>query len=291
LQQSAQARRQLELLRQALLPLAVDQEIVPPPRLALRTIAKVAEHVCRDLPRAPLPPRSEPAGRPWWRRADVLVAASLLAVFVGLGLPALVKLRQPVSALALVECQNNLRVFHQALKTYEDQHKQLPSLAQAPRNVAGMIVPVLNEAGTLPATFSVRCPGHGPFQTCSLTLDEIRAMTPEQFSQHAPNLLMSYAFTLGYRDENGVWHAISRLDDAGENAVLIFADNPPPSIATGNSLNHASKGQNVLYLDGHVRFLTARTLAGDDIYLNRANRVAAGLDSRDFVLGASDAKP
>ncbi len=288
LQVDKTARRQLELLRQALAPLAADQDVAPPPHLSARTIARVAEHACRELPlpQAPAPLRSESAGRPWWRRADLLVAASLLAVFVGIGLPLLVKLRNPA---AMVECQENLRKFHVALRTYQDQHHQLPSIDQ--RNVAGFIVPMLQEAGVLPADFSVRCPGHGTFQACSLTLDEIKAMTPEQIALHAPNLLASYAFTLGYRDDNGIWHPVNRADDVGDNAVLVFADSPPPGITPGNSRNHAGRGQNVLFLDGRVQFLSLRTFAGDDIYLNSANRVAAGNGVRDFVLGGPNAKP
>lgn len=290
LQTDETARRQLELLRHALAPLAADQEIVPPHHLAARTMARVAEHICRELPRAPAPRRSESAGRPWWRRSDVLVAASLLAVFVGIGLPLLLRLRGPSSAAVLVECQENLRKFHVALKNYEDVHKQLPSIKEAPHNVAGAIVPLLHDAGMLPADFSVRCPGHGPFQPCNLTLGEIKAMTPEQFSRHAPNLLTSYAFTLGYHDEHGVWHVVNRADNS-DNAVLVFADSAPAAIATGNSRNHGSRGQNVLYLNGAVQFLTQRTLGGDDIYLNSDRIVAAGNGTRDFVCGNSAAKP
>ena len=108
---------------------------------------------------------------------------------------------------------------------------------------------------------------------------------------HAPNLLASYAFTLGYRDENNVWHPVNRAEDAGDNAVLVFADSPPPGITTGNSRNHGSRGQNVLFLDGRVQFMTVRTYSGDDIYLNSANFVAAGNNIRDFVLGGPNAKP
>src|SRR5262245_16441180 len=279
------ARRQLDMLRQALAPLAADQEIVPPPHLAARTVARVAEHICRELPRAPAPRRSESAGRPWWRRADVLVAASLLAVFAGIGLPLLLRMRGPSSAAVLVECQENLRKFHVALKNYEDVHKQLPSIKD---DVAGAIVPMLNDAGLLPADFSVRCPGHGPFQGCDLTLAEIRVMTPEQLARHAPNLLTSYAFTLGYRDESGVWHAVNRADNS-DNAVLIFADGAPGAV-TGNSRNHGGRGQNVLYLNGAVQFLTQRTLGGDDIYLNTDRVVAAGKGNHDLVCGNSAAK-
>src|SRR5262245_53480543 len=286
LQVDEAARRQLELLRQALTPLAADEEIDPPPHLAARTIARVAEYACRQLPHAPAPLRTEAAGRAWWRRADVLVAASLLVMFAGIGLPLLVKLRNPA---AIVECQENLRKFHVALRTYQDQHKHLPAIDQS--DVAGIIVPLLRDAGVLPDDFSVRCPGEGAFLSCSLTHDEIKAMNPTQIAQQAPNLLASYAFTLGYRDQNNVWHPVNRGDDTRDHSVLVFADSPPPGITMGNSRNHTGRGQNVLFLDGRVQFLPLRTFAGDDIYLNTENCVAAGNSVSDHVLGGPNAKP
>lgn len=289
LQVDETTRHQLELLRQAVEPLAADDEIVAPPHLAARTIARVAEYACRPLPIAPAPLRSESGGRPWWRRADVLVAASLLAVFAGIGIPLIGRMR---AAPAIVECQENLRRFHLALRTYEETHKQPFSLEKAPRNVAGIVVPMLQDAGALPSDFSVRCPGQGAFLGCALTLDQIKNMSPEQFAQHAPNLLVSYAYTLGYRDETtGIWHPINRSEDAPDNSVLIFADNPPANVVAGNSLNHGGRGQNVLFRDGHAQFIKIRTYDRDDIYLNSANHVAAGNGCRDFVLGNSASKP
>jgi len=286
LQVDDEARRQIELLRQALAPLAADQDIEAPPHLSARTMARVAEYACRQLPKAPAATRSEPASRPWWRRADVMVAASLLGLLVGIGLPALVKMRNPA---AIVECQENLRKFYVALRNYQDQHNQLPSIQQG--DFAGVIVPMLRDSGVLPEDFSVRCPGRGAFQACSLTVEDIKTMPPEEIAMHAPHMLASYAFTLGYRDELNIWHPLNRAQDGGDNTVLIFADSPPPGITTGNSRNHAGRGQNVLFLDGRVQFLTMRNFAGDDIYLNNLNCVAAGNGVRDHVLGVADAKP
>jgi hypothetical protein len=85
LQGNPEGIRQVELLRQALEPLRADaQEIEPPPGLAVRTLARVAEYCCRDLPRAPAPSRRfGEGGRPrWYRRADMLVAASILLCLV-----------------------------------------------------------------------------------------------------------------------------------------------------------------------------------------------------------------
>src|SRR5690348_14846337 len=78
-----EAARKLELLRQALDPLDADREApVPPPGLRLRALARIAEYRCRDLPRVSVPPpiRPRPPDRSWYRRTDVLVAATLLLV-------------------------------------------------------------------------------------------------------------------------------------------------------------------------------------------------------------------
>jgi prepilin-type processing-associated H-X9-DG protein len=292
LQVDAEARRQLEALRQALEPLAADAELVPPHNLAARAVARVATHICTELPRAPTIARPDSSARAWWRRADVLVAASLLLTFVGIGVPALFKLRTQESAAAIADCSNNLLQFYVGLRGYEDVHGKLPVISEkTPRDVAGMVVPVLNEANVLPATFSVRCPGQGPFQACSLTVADLHALPAAKFAHEAPKLLVSYAYSLGYRDEQGTWHAIARAGEHGDANVPLLADTPPAGAAPGNSPNHSNRGQNVLYLDGHVRFLTLRTLGGDDLFLNRANRVAAGLDANDAVLGYSEARP
>lgn len=287
-----EARREFDMLRQALEPLAVDAEIVPPYNLAARTMAHVAEHICTDLPRAPVIARIDSSSRAWWRRADVMVAASLLLIFVGIGIPAIFKVRNSMASAAIVECAENLRQFHVGMQAYKDQHGTLPVIVdRTPRDVAGMVAPVLKEAGVLPATFSVSCPGHGVFQACSLTHAQLQALPAERFAQEAPKLLVSYAYSLGYRDANGVWHAVSRPDDQLEAFVPLLADTPPAGAGPGNSLNHGGRGQNVLYLDGHVGFLTLRNVAGDDLFLNRQGRVAAGLDCGDAVLGYSAARP
>src|SRR5438876_12186893 len=51
-----ESRRRLDELRFALEPLAVDRDDPPAPRdLAVRTLAAIAEHCCRELPHAPIP--------------------------------------------------------------------------------------------------------------------------------------------------------------------------------------------------------------------------------------------
>ncbi len=171
-------------------------------------------------------------------------------------------------------------------------HGQFPDVAkETPRDVAGMVVPILNEAGTLPNSASIRCPGVGTAQSCTFTVTSLRALSDDDFALHSPSLSMSYAYSLGYRDADG---AILGPGHGGQSAFSqtpIMADRPPAVGLACNSINHGGAGQNVLFADGHVQFLLRRTLgAGDDIFLNRDNIVAAGLDAADIVLGYSAAR-
>src|SRR5262249_17311024 len=115
---------------------------------------------------------------------------------------------------------------------------------------------------------------------------------PEQFRRQAHTLVSCYAYSLGYRAENGVIGP--RFEADKPNFTMpIMADCPPPDPLVGNSRNHGGRGQNVLFQDGHVKFCSLRPVgvAGDDIYVNKAHRVAAGLDWADSALGSSAASP
>ena len=283
-----EARHRLAALKQALRPLDADrEEIVPPPDLASRTLAKIADEVGPALPKAPVAQEESGSGS-WWRRVDVLVAACVLLLAIGAGAPAIYRWH---SQRGTVECQENLRQFFVALAAYRDGQGQYPDLSkQAPRNVAGVVVPVLADAGVLAPSFSVRCPAIGPHLGCTFTMPRLNAMSEEDFQTQAPNLALCYAFALGYRGPAGDLHGPWQTPGW---AWPILADRPPSDGTPGNSPNHGGTGQNVLFLDGHVRFVPGRTIGDpdDDIFLNRANTVAAGVDNRDVVLGASASRP
>jgi hypothetical protein len=282
------ARRQLVLLKHALSPLAADADApAPPPGLAGRTLALIGEPVSANMPRAPREPAA-PATRAWWRRVDVAVTATLLIFTVAAAAPLVYQLQRTHARMA---CQSNLRDFYVALATYRDQRGSYPDLThESPRNVAGIVVPMLSDAGVLPATFSVRCPGVGNHLGCTVTLAGLRNMTDQEFQMQAPNLAMCYAFALGYRDDAGAYHAPWLLP---ADSLPILADSPPSDGIPSNSANHDGTGQNVLFLDGHFRFVTQRHVGNpdDDIFLNRDNRVAAGVDAQDNVLGRSATRP
>jgi len=294
-----EAQEKLALLKQALAPLAADKDDAPAPSLLVeRTLARVAEHICspdrhEGLPQAPeLSPASLPAPRSWWRRVDVLVAACMLVTVIGVSAIVLVRMRGPTSAALMAECKNNLREFHAALKSYHNQHRTFPDIAkEESRGVAGMFVPILDDAGTLPASASIRCPGIGAPLPCRLKLASLREMSADDFERASPCLSLCYAYSLGYRDEAGIYHPCDS-PQASWSQTPIVADRPPLEGLPGNSMNHGGAGQNVLFADGHVQFLTTRLFgAEDDIFLNRDGKLAAGRDAGDIVLGQSSARP
>lgn len=304
LRADAAARQRLQKLKELMQPLAADLDPVdPPPGLWINTLARVAEYRCRTLPMAPpvSAARAPTASRGWWRRADVLVAASILVCASLLLFPALYYLRSRSDVLA---CQNNLRVFYTALKDYSERHHgDFPNVAVAaprPRNVAGMFVVQLQDDGLLQDRGGMDCPSQGQKPIYRPSRQEIEDMPLEKFQQCAALMAGCYAYSLGYQDSLGQIRGLRlrRFDSPQPTSafVPILADRPPVRIASGdpgNSPNHGGRGQNVLYTDGHCAFFTTRTVgyAGDDIYVNFDNKVAAGKSQLDTVLATGDAQP
>jgi hypothetical protein len=221
-----------------------------------------------------------------------VVAACLLLAFAGVGASWLYQRWATHDQLA---CQNNLQRWYMALTSYADDHGgALPKVdAQPPLDRAGIIVVMLPDTG-----FSVTCPANGQRGPCRLSLAEVKEMEatdPEEFQSLVRSLAGCYAYSLGYRERIGDQdcHFGLRMESGAETPLM--ADRPlfdeGGIAAFANSPNHASRGQNVLFVGGQVRFCPEPYVNGDDIYHNRANRVAAGLDRFDAVLGASNSCP
>ena len=293
------ARRKLERFRQALEPLEADRdEIVPPPGLRNRTLARVAEYSWRAKPRVrPAPPvrPPSPVSISWWRRADVLVAASLLFLCLALLLPWLARAQHARSRIA---CMNNLREFYLALVSYSDQHNgELPRVEEdPPRNFAGVLVPILHQEGVL-SNVSLACAGTGESAPPLLPIDQVEELArkqPNRFEQYTHQAGGCYAYPLGYRT-GGRLVAIGLDPDLPHDHLPILADRPPfespdaPALLHANSENHGGEGQNVLFMSGRVQFYKSRNVGwnGDDIYLNQNRRLEPGVSRMDVVLAAS----
>jgi prepilin-type processing-associated H-X9-DG protein len=289
--------RQVDLIRQALEPLAADAEEIEPPRdLAVRTLARIAEFSCRELPRtpAPAPRRSEFTYQRWWQRADVLVAASLFLCVTLLIPPLINHLNHEHQRES---CKNNLRQFGEALIVYSDQHggrfPNVADLAVPPsRQVAGAVIPLLIDEGELKkGDVTVVCPANGPPRGCPWTLADLGRMSRHEFEKAAPLLSCCYGYSLGYRDAEGKVAAFRH----GGFPVPLMADRPPfregSADPSANSPNHGGEGQNVLFTDGHVEYLTKNTYRGDNFYVNHEGLPRAGVNQDDPVVGISEASP
>ena len=260
------AARKLELLKSHLAYLATDRPEEPPPAgLALSCIAYVAEYLANHPNGEPAPPtipktwandRPNFIGRP---RADILVAASIAFVFLGLLLPGIQKLRQRSQTVA---CQDNLRELHSALAGYSDTHEgRFPQVGSDRVPTAGAFVAELTRAGQYPMTLKPHCPSDG-------------ASTD-----------VGYAYSLGYHGKLGELVGPRLPDPEGSSDLLpISADLP-------TNTNHG--GWNVLMAGGSVRFTKSTTLgtAGDEIFTNDDHQTRAGLHRQDVSLGRPFDRP
>jgi prepilin-type processing-associated H-X9-DG protein len=303
LEASPALRLELVRFRKILQPLEADAESGdPPPDLYLRTLRMIAHAQTQKPARTVKTPVERSEGRParsWWRRADVLVAASVLFI-AGMLLPNLVlHLRRQA---AITACRDNLRLHHSAISQYQTVHAgAFPKFEPEGRlNAAGAAEVKLRDGGFWNEGMRINCPGHGEARgLLPPTLAEIetlaQAATNESWKQR---LSGCYAFPLGYWKGTGPNQNWEQVDQSLGGRIPIMADRPPrPDEFTGwekaNSPNHNFSGQNVLFQDGHVEFLTKRRLpvgpeVDEDLYRNRHGKLAPGAGPYDAVLVPSE---
>jgi hypothetical protein len=285
--------RQLELVRAGLSPLEADKEQpLPPSGLIARTIARVAECICQQNPGPALQPEAlvwerasdvpseklrdlvevmdhgSNSGPSRWRRLDVFIGGAVVVLLVGLVLAATPRLRQRQN---IVACQNQMRNIYGALEGYSQTRSgSYPQIAeQPPHDTAASYVNILQDAACLSPGAKGVCPA-------------------------ATNSGAGYAYSLGFRAENGQLLGLRRDLGVPANMTPILADRPSVFAdgERGPSPDHGY-GQNVLFLGGNVRFCTTTQagIDGDDIYHNRKGEVAAGVDQWDTVLGFGADRP
>jgi type II secretory pathway pseudopilin PulG len=301
---------ELELVRKSLAPLECDKDHHEPPfGLAAATCRRVeAVRVERLHPadrRAALSadgvaqPRRAFFG---WTLVDMAVAAAILIAAGMLFLPALSHSRFNAQ---VANCQNNLQTIGRALGDYANRNGDMyPTIHDKGKlSVAGMYAPQLVQKGHIAAqdkekifrcSLSAGCRDAAPLPT----MEELQNATTEQLPNLLRNAGGSYGYTLGYRDARGNYHPTERLEEKGRKGRMnfpIMADAPCPRRGYQQSSNHDGVGQNVLYDDGHVRFVPTCHLndAGStdqDFYHNDAGQVAPGASISDAVIGGSDTR-
>jgi len=295
----ATLRKQIELLRGA------TCEFDPPPGLARRTchfIAAFAEAPAGQ-PVETVPPRASqlpsptqlPAGGQLlsggWRWTDVSVVAGIMVTAVLLIFPAIESSRFRARVMA---CQDNLQQLGTALVQYSEHHaKYFPQVPQQGNlAAAGIYAPALLNDGLLDSPQRVICPGSSlaaapPSQVPSLV--QLQAATGRELGRLRSMMGGSYGYSLGYV-EDGRYVSTRNLS---RPTFALMADTPSDPLPGFQSENHGGQGQNVLFEDGHVRFLTSsRPIEdGDDVFVNDTGLVAAGDQRNDSVVASSAAAP
>jgi len=298
LRNHAEAQAEVEALRQAFEPLSWDSADAPPPGLAERTLQQVPMAHAPDRPKVPVGVRVIP----WRRLLEVAAVLVILATPVGLGISWIgrIRIQQPggePNATQVIACKDNLHKLFVALCAYGETHnRKFPNVAAAlepPRNAGGLVFSIPQDSNLLPSDIKLVCPGASSPALAPAGLNDVKAMDDGAYQHWAKTMQNGYAYSLGYQQDGQI--VGPHLEDGKPTSLMpLMADSPPPNpLQGGHSLNHGGSGQNVLYGDGHVAFCHSRNVGYnlDDIYLNRANKVAAGVDWRDAVLTSGTFPP
>jgi hypothetical protein len=287
--------RELAEVRRQLLPLlAIEAEAVPPPGLAKRTCQFVFSHPATS--RAPQRrTMSATAAVSGWigglRWIDITVAVALFVVAALLLFPAIQGSRFRAQVAA---CQDNLRYLGMALTQYSERHDQyFPRIPTHGRlAAAGIYAPTLLGEECLTEASRVVCPTSAladgeEFHLPSL--DEVEQAPREEIEHLRRCMGGSYGYVLGHVVD-GVYHDTKNLRRA---TFALMADAPSPTAPDHRSLNHGGQGQNVLFEDGHVLYLTCSRLceSGDDFFTNDDGQIDAGTSLNDAVIVPSPTPP
>jgi hypothetical protein len=290
LESDSQLRHELDLISRSLDVLAVDKaHYEPPAGFAHRTRLFVAQQT-KAVPASPVAAPPAPASR--WSMADLAMAAGIFLAATALFWPAM---NQSRFAARVMGCQNNLGKLGVALQNYATIFPgQLPTPSVAGNlDRAGAYAVILKESGVLGEPEVLICPASAlADQAVELrvpTCRELKEAQAEQLTALRSRLKGIYGYNLGFVIK-GRYYPPKHLRSA---TYALMADSPCPNAPLRRSDNHEGHGQNVLFGDMHVQYLTSCKAKGctDHIFVNDAGKPSAGLHERDAVIGASDDCP
>lgn len=284
LREKPELEEELHLLRRSLEVLEEDvRHFEPPPRLAERT--------CNLLRagRETAPAAAAMSAR--WGLHDVLVAASVLAAACLLFFPAVSQSRYYAQRAG---CEDNLRVVSRALVQYADRHGDFfPKVpVEGKLAAAGIYGPTLIEQGFLDEQRRLVCPGSELAREPGFrvpTRDELEAADGDELKRLLRQAGGSYGYVLGYVEDG---RYLGPRNQARTRFALV-SDEPCSVARDHKSPNHGRCGQNVLFEDGHVRYLSTCRVegCGDALFFNDRGEVGVGLHANDAVIVRGDFRP
>lgn len=219
-----------------------------------------------------------------WARVDFFAALAMLVLVACLLMPAIAHSRFQSRVAA---CQQNLREVGTAMLVYSDLnngHFLNPTDADLNSNAAGLVAPALKSSGLIDDDSLFTCAGRAEVNPTTIpTLQQIRSATGEQLSLLKKRMGGDFGYTLGFFDD-GQYHAPK--NDGSSHTVLI-ADMPSTALPGRSSTNHGGKGQNCLFADGRVDFISTHAIGDDAIYENDLGIVGPGISNKDNVIAPS----
>jgi len=232
---------------------------------------------------------------------EVLVVIGIIGVLMAILLPTLEKAREQGN---VVKCANNLRTIGQSILIYSNEnHGSYPRTRYIPdaplafgTNPASpdpfaATGPVANDVTA--ALFLLVRDERVPVEMFICPYDDVNAWQPDPAPDAASRSnFTDYRKNLGYSFANP--YPGTAAEDAGytftshmRGAFAIAADMNPGTGGIRNSESHEDRGQNVLYADGHVDWVTSPLVGidNDNIYTARTGAVVASpVDGNDSVL-------
>lgn len=260
---------------------STPEPLFAPAGLATRTCEKVAEH---NDPKATTAAAASGMSAEYgagttrgWSLLDYGVAA---AVVIAAGMLVLPAISQSRFHSRLLACQDNLRQVGRALDQYtEGNGGEFPKLQSG--DVAGKYGPEL-VSGNLLEPRNLICPNSPLYEEGWKHLPNkeelVQFASLSEAKQKA--LEQAYGYTLGFQ-QNGKHY--TRIND-GDPHYAVVADAPSYSDKDFRSFNHGGCGQNVLFEDGHVRYVNGCRYNDDHIYTNHEGKIDLGLNANDAVI-------
>ena len=221
-----------------------------------------------------------------WSMRDMLVGVAALAVLAGLLFPALNYSR---NRGRLAACQNNLRQVGMAFMDYSSIHEGGFVAIPGQGNLAasGCYGPILKDAGLLEDDSLLSCAGLVDVAPVVIpSVEQVEAAESEtQRSHYRKTMGGHFGYSMGFQDDNRY-----QAPQAGVADVVLLADQPS-NRSDRQSLNHGGDGQNCLFGDGRVMFVSGPAYGEDLVYENDRGIVGPGTHALDSVIGPSHLSP
>jgi len=313
LKKNSHLQQEMELLAASLAPLEADQQPYLPREGLAESTAAFVTLCARKLPASSADVHATSGNRSPWSMLDVVVAAGVCLAASLLFIPAIANSQYQARLLG---CQNNLHTIGVALHQFSENNRGNFPQSPASGNLAaaGYYAPVLirdgyiqdeavflcparplaiprkNDAGTGVAGTGVAGmgPASKPLPRTIPTLDELLAAKGAILAELQHRMGGHYGYNLGVVID-GRLHPVR---NQGRATFALVADSPRSS--GQQSRNHDRRGQNVLFEDGHIRYVVGcgdQECGLDDLFLNDDGVVAPGVHPNDAVISASHVRP